>query len=71
MNLVINGVQVVDVQSPTVLQLLTEQHVQSPDFVSVELNGRILSRDEFGTTAVTEGDHIEFLYFMGGGHGVN
>jgi sulfur carrier protein len=38
-----------------------------PDMVSVELNGKILKRSDFETTALNEGDKVEFLYFMGGG----
>ena len=38
-----------------------------PEMVSVEINGQILRRPEFDTTALKEGDKVEFLYFMGGG----
>jgi len=38
-----------------------------PDYVSVELNGEIVDRQEFGTRRVSPGDVVEFLYFMGGG----
>lgn len=48
-------------------ELLVERKVQMPDMVSVELNGKILSRSNFPQTQVRDGDHVEFLYFMGGG----
>jgi sulfur carrier protein len=48
-------------------ELLTERKVQMPDMVSVELNGEILSRNNFSETKVQDGDRVEFLYFMGGG----
>lgn len=51
----------------TILELLAAKKVQQPDMVSVELNGEILRRTDFGSTRVKEGDEIEFLYFMGGG----
>jgi sulfur carrier protein len=35
--------------------------------VSVEHNLKILEKDEFATTALREGDAVEFLYYMGGG----
>ena len=38
-----------------------------PEMVSVEYNGEILDRENFDSTAVKDGDEIEFLYFMGGG----
>jgi len=51
----------------SVALLLTELKVQQPDYVTVELNGDILERENFAATNVRNGDKIEFLYFMGGG----
>lgn len=51
----------------TIEELLREQKVATPEYVSVELNGEILDRENFATTIVLEGDKVEFLYFMGGG----
>ena len=48
-------------------RLLEIQDVESPDMVSVQHNGRILNREEFGSVFVEEGDEVNFLYFMGGG----
>jgi sulfur carrier protein len=42
-----------------------------PEMVSVELNGQILRRAEFESTALEDNDKVEFLYFMGGGSGIN
>ncbi len=67
MKLVVNGEQVNCGDGLTVNKLLVEQNVKMPDMVSVELNGKILKRNEFETTALKEGDKLEFLYFMGGG----
>lgn len=39
----------------------------NPDVVSVSLNGNILRREEFDTTALQNGDTIDVLMFMGGG----
>ena len=50
-----------------VRRLLTLRDVESPDMVSVQLNGRILRREEFEDTRISEGDVVNFLYFMGGG----
>lgn len=52
----------------TVSELLVENQVKMPEMVSVELNGEILERDQFPATALKDGDQVEFLYFMGGGH---
>lgn len=51
----------------TIAELLREQKVATPEYVSVELNGEILDREDFASTVVIEGDKVEFLYFMGGG----
>ncbi len=71
MKIVVNGEQVNYGDSLTVNELLTEQKVRMPDMVSVELNGRILKRPELETTTLKNDDKVEFLYFMGGGSGIN
>ncbi len=67
MQITINGKKADSTDSVSVTELLREQKVESPEYVSVELNGEILDRSAFETTVVREGDAIEFLYFMGGG----
>ena len=67
MQITVNGKTVESKDNITVAQLLKEQKVQTPEYVSVELNGEILDRRDFDTTVVSEGDAVEFLYFMGGG----
>ncbi len=69
MKLVINGDEVTSKDGLSVNELLVEQEVKMPEMVSVEINGQILKRGEFETTVLSEGDKIEFLYFMGGGSG--
>jgi len=71
MKLIVNGKEIDCSESLTVNELLVEQKVKMPEMVSVELNGQILRRSEFESTALKEGDKVEFLYFMGGGRGVN
>ncbi len=67
MKIVINGESTEIAEPLPVTDLLSVQNVKMPDMVSVELNGNILSRKEFDTTIINEGDKVEFLYFMGGG----
>ncbi|MHB1462472.1 MAG: sulfur carrier protein ThiS [Armatimonadota bacterium] len=67
MQITVNGKSVQSTDDITVDQLLIEQKVATPEYVSVELNGEILSRSEYSSTVVSEGDALEFLYFMGGG----
>ncbi len=71
MKLVVNGKETNFSEGLTVSQLLVEQKVKMPDMVSVELNGQILRRTEFESTALKDDDKVEFLYFMGGGSEIN
>jgi len=50
----------------TVLSLLNELGI-TPEKVAVEHNMDILARDRFGDTAITDGDKIEIIQFVGGG----
>ncbi|MDO8682199.1 MAG: sulfur carrier protein ThiS [Armatimonadota bacterium] len=67
MQISVNGKMVDATDNATVMDLLTELEVKTPEYVSVELNGEILDRQDFSTTVVSDGDSMEFLYFMGGG----
>ena len=71
MKLIVNGKESDFVDSLTVSELLAEQNVKMPDMVSVEFNGQILKKTEFEEKTLNDGDKIEFLYFMGGGNGIN
>ncbi len=65
----INGKEEEISGDPTIEGLLACRNVESPNMVSLELNGAILKRSEFEERKVHEGDVVEFLYFMGGGSG--
>ena len=67
MKLIVNGDEVQSKQGLNVNEFLLEQEVKMPEMVSVELNGEILPRAQFGETQLNENDKVEFLYFMGGG----
>ncbi len=69
MNLTVNGkpATIDGEESLNVAALLTALKVEQPDYVTVELNGDILERENFDSTFVKSGDAVEFLYFMGGG----
>ena len=53
----------------TISELLKKMEVKMPDMVSVELNGKIIRKDQYDEMVVKDGDKVEFLYFMGGGNG--
>jgi sulfur carrier protein len=70
MNLTVNGkpASIEDKEALSIDELLAEQKVETPEYVTVELNGDILERESFATIQVKDGDEVEFLYFMGGGN---
>jgi sulfur carrier protein len=69
MNLTVNGkpASITEENPLSVSQLLESLQVAQREYVTVELNGDILDREEFDTLTVKDGDTVEFLYFMGGG----
>ncbi|MHB0998760.1 MAG: sulfur carrier protein ThiS [Armatimonadota bacterium] len=67
MQITVNGKLSEATDNITVAELLIEQKVKTPEYVTVEHNGEILNREDFGATVVSNGDTIEFLYYMGGG----
>ena len=69
MNITLNGEkEIINIPNPTITDLLKIKDVKMPDMVSVEYNGDMLEKDQFQTTTLKDGDEVEFLYFMGGGH---
>jgi sulfur carrier protein len=65
MQVTING-KTEEVSGSSVLEILKAKDV-SPQMVTVELNSKMLERDELGSTVVKDGDAIELLFYMGGG----
>jgi len=50
-----------------VSELISQNNVQQPDMVSVQVNEEFAAREDWETIQLKEGDKIDFLYFMGGG----
>jgi sulfur carrier protein len=71
MKLLINGKKADINEDFTIGRLLIRENVKMPEMVSVELNGQIIKRSDFEKTELNDGDKVEFLYFMGGGHGID
>lgn len=67
MNVVVNGEDKEFAGELSILELLKQCEVQSPEMVSVEHNEELLTRDQFEETIVKENDEVDFLFFMGGG----
>lgn len=51
----------------TITELIELEKVETPEYVTVSVNEEFVEQDAFGSTALKEGDEVEFLYFMGGG----
>ncbi len=53
--------------SISIAELIKLNNVAQPSMVSIQLNGQFVNRDDFDSTTVSDGDELDFLYFMGGG----
>lgn len=51
----------------TISELIQEEKVETPEYVSVSVNEEFIQKSDFDTLSLKEGDRVEFLYFMGGG----
>jgi sulfur carrier protein len=51
----------------SVSELITEEKVETPMYVTVSVNDEFVKTDQLGATILRDGDVVEFLYFMGGG----
>ena len=67
MKLIVNG-EGRDVSSPLALSGLIELLGMKQDRVAVELNRSIVPRDQWAATNLSEGDRLEIVHFVGGGH---
>ena len=51
----------------TLPQLIEQEKVESPLYVTVSINEEFIKKDEESSVVLKDGDVVEFLYFMGGG----
>lgn len=51
----------------TIAQLVIDEKVEMPDYVTVTVNDDFVEHEDFESTVLKDGDNVEFLYFMGGG----
>lgn len=51
----------------TIAELIEQEQVETPQYVSVSVNDEFAKSENFATQRLKEGDVVEFLYFMGGG----
>lgn len=51
----------------TVAQLIIDENVETPEYVTGTINDEFVKSGTFEETTLKDGDVVEFLYFMGGG----
>jgi sulfur carrier protein len=51
----------------TIAELIVQEDVETPEYVTVSVNDEFAQRENFETQKLQDGDNVEFLYFMGGG----
>lgn len=51
----------------TVAQLVIDENVETPQYVTVTINDEFVESGAFESTVLKDSDVVEFLYFMGGG----
>jgi sulfur carrier protein len=66
MKLIINGEER-EFSSLSSLSDLLAQLGMKPDRVAVELNRELISRAQWGSTPLSDGDKLEIVHFVGGG----
>lgn len=51
----------------TVAQLIIDENVETPEYVTVTINDEFVKSGTFEEITLKDGDVVEFLYFIGGG----
>ena len=51
----------------TLSELMEQENVEMPDYVTVSVNDEFVDSDKKTITVLKDGDNVEFIYFMGGG----
>lgn len=67
MKTVVNGKAVELAGAMSVQELLDYLRVEMSQYVTVQVNGDFIDREDYTSRLVADGDEVEFLYFMGGG----
>ncbi|MBR2530225.1 MAG: sulfur carrier protein ThiS [Lachnospiraceae bacterium] len=67
MKIVVAGVTKEVDDGLTVSALIKQEKVETPQYVTVSVNEEFIDAASFDSRTLSEGDEVEFLYFMGGG----
>jgi sulfur carrier protein len=67
MKIIVAGTEKEYDEGLTVEQLIAAENVEMPLYVVVTINDEFVATEARETTLLKDGDHVEFIYFMGGG----
>ena len=67
MTITVTGVKKEVADGLTLAQLVIDEKVETPEYVTASVNDDFVSSSSFEDTVLNEGDNVEFIYFMGGG----
>lgn len=67
MNITVGGEKRSVEAGTTLAKLIEDEKVENAAYVTVALNDAFVDHADFESTTLSEGDSVEFLYFMGGG----
>lgn len=67
MKITVAGVNKEVTDNLTVAQLVIDEKVETPEYVTVTINDEFVESGAFESTKLKDGDVVEFLYFMGDG----
>lgn len=67
MTITVTGVNKEVADGMTLAQLVVDEKVETPEYVTASVNEEFISSSSFEDTVLKDGDNVEFIYFMGGG----
>lgn len=67
MTITVTGVKKKVADGLTLAQLVVDEKVETPEYVTASVNEEFISSSSFEDTVLKDGDNVEFIYFMGGG----
>ena len=67
MTITVAGLKKEGADGLSVAQLIINENVETPQYVTVSVSDEFIAGDKFESTVLQDGNSVEFLYFMGGG----
>lgn len=67
MTITVTGVKKEVADGLTLAQLVVDEKVETPEYVTASVNEEFIFSSSFEDTVLKDGDNVEFIYFMGGG----